>query len=134
MAAGSAVAEYKKVASAEPPKAIHTEQERRHWRHVLDALMAKPEDELSGAEARYGETVAVLIEDYEKRRFPLREISPIEVLRGLMQDNNLKQKDLEDVFGTEAAVSYALRGKRPLSVQQIRGLASRFHVSPAVFV
>jgi formate dehydrogenase maturation protein FdhE len=67
MASGTAVAEYRKVASAEPPKAIHTQQEHRHWRHVLDALMAKPEDELSEAEARYGETVAVLIEDYEKR-------------------------------------------------------------------
>ncbi len=134
MAVGTAVAEYRKVASAEPPKAIHTQQERRHWRRVLDALMAKPEDELSEAEARYGETVAVLIEDYEKRHYPLRPVSPIEVLRGLMADNGLKQKDLEDVFGTEAAVSYALSGKRPLNVQQIRGLAAKFHVSPAVFL
>ena len=134
MAAGTAVAEYNRVASVEPPKTIRTRQEHRHWRHVLDALMAKPEDQLSEAEARYGETVAVLIEDYEKRHYSLHPVSPIEALRELMADNDLKQKDLEDVFGSEAAISYALSGKRALNVQQIRKLASKFHVSPIVFL
>jgi HTH-type transcriptional regulator/antitoxin HigA len=133
MGAGTAM-EYKKVASAEPPKTIHTDQENRHWRNILNALMSRPEEELSKAEARYGETIAVLIEAYEKTRYSLAETSPIDVLQSLMVSNNLKQKDLEDVFGSEAAVSYALSGKRPMNVHQIRRLAAKFHVSPAVFV
>lgn len=134
MAAGAGIAEYKKVAGAEPPKAIHNAQEHRHWRQVLDHLMAKPEDELSAAEARYGETVAVLIEDYEKKQYALLATTPLEVLHELMAANGLKRKDLLDVFGTEAAVSYALNGKRPLNVAQIRRLAAKFRVSAAVFV
>jgi len=134
MAAGPGLAEYKKIAGAEPPKAIHNAQEHRRWRQVLDRLMAKPEQELSAAEARYGETGAVLIEDYEKKRYRLRAATPLEVLHELMAANGLKRKDLQDVFGSEAAVSYALNGKRPLNVAQIRRLAAKFRVSVAVFV
>jgi HTH-type transcriptional regulator/antitoxin HigA len=130
---GTAVAAYRKIAGAEPPRTIHSESERRYWRRVLDAVIAKPEDKLTPAEARYGETIAVLLESYERQRFPLKA-EPVEVLVELMNAHGFKQKDLVDVFGSEAAVSYALRGRRALTVPQIRRLAERFRVSPAVFI
>jgi HTH-type transcriptional regulator / antitoxin HigA len=127
-------AAYSKIAARQPPKAIHTEGEHRRWKRVLDSLMTKPEAEMTAAEARYAETVALLIEGYEKRRYPLPQASPGAVLAELIAAHHLKQKELVDIFGSEAAVSYALHGKRSLTVEQIRGLAARFHVSPAVFV
>jgi HTH-type transcriptional regulator / antitoxin HigA len=125
---------YRRMAAERPPKAIHTEQERRNWKRVLDRLMARPEAELTPAEARYAETVALLIEAYEKRRYPLPPASPAGVLAELAAAHGLKQKELADIFGSEAAVSYAMKGKRNLTVDQIRGLAARVDVSPAVFV
>lgn len=125
---------YHRVAAKRPPRAIHTEHEHRSWKRVLENLMARPEAEITAPEARYAETVALLIEAYEKRRYPLPEVSPAEVLAELMAAHNLKQKELVDIFGSEAAVSYAVQGKRNLTVDQIRGLAAKFHVSPAVFV
>ena len=50
-----------------------------------------------------------------------------------MEANELRQKDLVDVFGTESIVSDVLNGKRELTKEQIRRLSKRFHVSPAVF-
>lgn len=127
-------AAYHQVATKCPPKAIHTEREHRYWKLVLGNLMAKPEAELTAAQARYAETVALLIEAYERRRYPLPQASSADVLGELMAAHNLKQKELVDIFGSEAAVSYAVQGKRNLTVDQIRGLAAKFHVSPAVFV
>jgi len=36
--------------------------------------------------------------------------------------------------GSQGVVSEVLSGKRELNVRQIRALAKRFHVSPAVFM
>jgi HTH-type transcriptional regulator / antitoxin HigA len=51
---------------------------------------------------------------------------------GLIQANELRQKDLLDIFGTPSIVSEALREKRGLTVEHIRKLSRRFHVSPEV--
>jgi HTH-type transcriptional regulator/antitoxin HigA len=50
-----------------------------------------------------------------------------------MDEHNLRQSDLPEV-GSQGVVSEILSGKRELNVRQIRALAARFGVSPAVFV
>jgi len=50
-----------------------------------------------------------------------------------MDQHDLKQKDLLDVFGTESAISQVLGGKREFSREHIRRLAKRFDVSPELF-
>jgi len=49
-----------------------------------------------------------------------------------MEEYGLTQSDLPEV-GSQGVVSEILNGKRELNVKQIRALASRFRVSPAVF-
>ncbi|MEK9179923.1 MAG: helix-turn-helix domain-containing protein [Patescibacteria group bacterium] len=63
----------------------------------------------------------------------LDDVSPRDVIRHLMDSNNLRQKDMVDVFGTESIVSEILSGKRNLTVKHIKRLSAKFHVSPAVF-
>lgn len=46
-----------------------------------------------------------LIEAYEEKYHSLPDASPVEVLRTLMDANNLRQKDLVPVFGSESIVS-----------------------------
>ena len=50
-----------------------------------------------------------------------------------MEEHGLTQSDLAEI-GSQGVVSEILSGKRELNVRQIRALAERFHVSPAVFV
>jgi HTH-type transcriptional regulator/antitoxin HigA len=45
----------------------------------------------------------------------------------------LTQAELPEV-GSQGVVSEVLSGKRELNVRQIRALAQRFRVSPAVFI
>jgi HTH-type transcriptional regulator/antitoxin HigA len=55
------------------------------------------------------------------------------MLRFLMEQHGLKQKDLVDIFSTPSIVSEVLNGKRELSKEHIRRLSARFHLSPELF-
>ncbi|MEK7734183.1 MAG: transcriptional regulator, partial [Pseudomonadota bacterium] len=55
------------------------------------------------------------------------------VLKFLMQQHDLLQTDLPEI-GSQGVVSEVLAGKRELNARQIKRLAMRFGVSPAVLV
>jgi HTH-type transcriptional regulator/antitoxin HigA len=88
---------------------------------------------MSAAERRMAQLLTLLIEDFEEQHYALKAAGPVEVLSELMLANDLKQKDLLDVFGTPSIVSEVLGGKRRLTTEHIRRLSHRFHVSPEVF-
>jgi HTH-type transcriptional regulator/antitoxin HigA len=96
--------------------------------------MEKVFDEEVGALADYAETLTILIVHYEEKNSPTQKNEGVEVLKFLMEQNNLKQKDLIGVLGGKSTVSEILNGKRPMNLQHIRALAERFHVAPATFV
>jgi len=91
-------------------------------------------DETNGPLAEYGETLTVLIEYYEEEQFPIMEVNGMDVLKFLMDQNDLKQKDLIGIIGGKSAVSEILNGKRPLNLKHIRNLSEKFNVKPATFV
>jgi HTH-type transcriptional regulator/antitoxin HigA len=79
------------------------------------------------------DTLGTIIYAYEEKHFPMPQASGSEVLQYLMEEHGLRQSDLPEV-GSQGVVSEILNGKRTLNVRQIRELAQRFHVSPAVFI
>lgn len=83
--------------------------------------------------AKYLSSVIPFIVEYEEKEFPIGSASPEEVLRFLMEQNDLNQYDLAKDFGGQSAVSYILNGKRKLTREQITRLSRRFHVSEASF-
>lgn len=60
-------------------------------------------------------------------------VSDIEVVKYLMQQNNLQQKDLAPIFGGQANVSKFHNGERSLSKKQITGLRKKFNISADFF-
>ena len=136
MSTGTAQVEYASLLRRTAPAVIHSERENERCISLLEALDRKSDrksEKLTAAERRLAELLTVLIEDFEEKAYALKPARPIEVLRELMQANNLKQKDLLEVFGTPSIVSEVLREKRGLTVEHIRKLSRRFHVSPEVF-
>jgi HTH-type transcriptional regulator/antitoxin HigA len=97
----------------------------------LDKLSSK--ENPTPEEEKYARVLMTLIEAYEEEHDPIPDASPVEVLRALMDANNLRQKDLASIFGSESIVSEVLHKKRELNKNQIEKLSKRFHVSPAVF-
>jgi len=112
------------------PRPITSEAQNEHDTEVL---YLERRGHLSASEEKYAELLTVLIEAYEEEHFPIRAVSPVEVLAELMAANNLKQKDLAPLLGSESIVSEVLHGKRELNKQHIEKLSQRFKASPALF-
>ena len=106
---------------------------KRDYKFALKSLEAVF-DETSGNLAEYAETLTVLIEHYESENFPIKDANGIEMLKFLMTQNGLRQKDLIGIVGAKSSVSEILNGKRPLNLQHIRALANKFNVRPATFI
>ncbi len=97
--------------------------------------MNKCEDGLSPEEARLFDLLANLLEDYEPRTLPtLARSTPLEMLKFLMSENDLKQKDVVPIFGSQGIASEVLSGKRAVSKTQAKALAERFRVSAELFI
>lgn len=79
------------------------------------------------------DTLGTLIHAYEEKHYPMPESNGADMLRFFMDEHGLSQSDLPEV-GSQGVVSEVLGGKRELNVRQVRALAKRFHVSPAVFI
>ncbi len=113
------------------PTPITSERQHEVYLSVLDELASK--DNPTREEERYAEVLMTLIQAYEEEHHSIPDASPLEVLRTLMEANDLRQKDLAPIFGSESIVSEVLHKKRDLNKTQIDKLSKRFHVSPAVF-
>jgi HTH-type transcriptional regulator/antitoxin HigA len=79
------------------------------------------------------DTIGSLIEVYEEENLRLQHLSGIDILKGLMKEHSLTQSDLKEV-ASQGVLSEILHKKRPLNLRQVKQLAKRFNVSPAVFI
>lgn len=77
--------------------------------------------------------LGTVIAAYEAEHVELPETSGTGVLAYLMEEHGLRQSDVPEV-GSQGVVSEILHGNRELNVRQMRALAARFGVSPAVFL
>ena len=113
------------------PTPITSERQHKEYLLVLDKLANK--ERPTAEEEKYAQVLMTLIEAYEEEHDSVPDASPLEVLRALMDANNLRQKDLAPIFGSESIVSEVLHGKREINRTHIEKLSKRFRVSPAVF-
>ena len=123
--------EYSSLLTKVPPKIIRTEKENEAYTEILYDLDQRKK--VTPAERELAKLLTLLIEDFEERRYQLPDSRPLDVLRFLMDQHGLRQKDLVSVFGTPSLVSEVLSGKRELNKEHIKRLSDQFHVSPEVF-
>ena len=133
MSATAVRSEYAALLSSALPAVIRSGAGNERCIRLLEELDRKG-SHMSAAERRMAELLTLLIEDFEEKHYALNAASPVDVLNELMQANNLKQKDMVDVFGSPSIVSEVLHGKRQFTTEHIRRLSRRFHVSPEVFI
>lgn len=88
----------------------------------------------SAGEDMYLRALADLIETYENVHVHIPPISGIELVRYLMDEHGLQQRDMTPLFGTASIVSEVLSGKRPLAFAHIKRLSERFGLPLDAFV
>jgi HTH-type transcriptional regulator/antitoxin HigA len=115
------------------PHVIHNDEELEVYTKALFSLTSI--DHPNTAQAQAIELLSLLIEHYESQRYPIPAADPVTVLRFLMDQNGLSQRDIvQDIGGSESLVSMIMNGQRNLTVDHIRNLSARFHVSASVFI
>lgn len=80
------------------------------------------------------ELLTLLIEKYDQENYPIDQLDPIELLKALMKDHNLKSKDLVDLLGlSKGTVSKMLNYQKGLSKSTIRILSKHFKLNQEAF-
>jgi HTH-type transcriptional regulator/antitoxin HigA len=94
---------------------------------IFDAPIGTPE----GDEA---DLLGLMIDDYEKKHYPILAPDPIEAIKIRMEEMHLKQIDLINEIGGKSRVSEILNRKRKLTVEMIRKLNRRLNLSPELLI
>ncbi len=101
---------------------------------LLDELVDEIGDQESHAMTGLLDIVSHFVHDYEERNIEFPNPEPHAALRFFMEQHNLRQADLANIFGSPSNVCDVLNGEREIDASRARALASRFHVSPSVFI
>jgi HTH-type transcriptional regulator/antitoxin HigA len=72
--------------------------------------------------------LSILIEHYEEKHWAINEPDPIEAIKYVMAEKNLKQKDLIPIIGSKSKVSELLNRKIGLSTTMISNLHDKLKI------
>jgi HTH-type transcriptional regulator/antitoxin HigA len=114
------------------PKVIESEEENERALRMLGEHFHR--EDLTPEEEALMNLLVVLVEKFEAEHHELAGSTPLSRLKALVDEHELKQADLLDVFGSRGIASEVLNGKREISKAQARKLGERFGVSPALFL
>jgi len=116
-------------------RAIRSEEQYTEYLKIIDELMDLDPEKNSDA-GELLETLAILVEDYEKKQnleIP-DTLSPVEVIKIRMSDLGLQQKDLVPAIGDKATVSKILNNKRKLTYEMVSRLSKLLRVPADMLV
>lgn len=82
---------------------------------VFDAKPGTPQGDQA-------ELLMLIIEDYEKKHHPIDAPDPVEAIKYIMEERQLKNKDVVKYFGSKSLVSQVLNRQRHLSLKIIKSL------------
>lgn len=124
---------YGRLLARAVPRVIETEKDNGRTLADIEKLMDRG-DERTPEENALLALLVSLVQEYEQRRYPIGPAAPHEVLRYLMEKRGLKQADLVHIFKSSGYVSDVINGKRAISKDHARKLASFFGVSADLFI
>jgi len=112
-------------------KLIRTETDYQDALKRMELLFASPPGTPESDEA---DILALLIDEYEKKMYPIESPDPIEAIKIRMEEMDLRQRDLVDEIGGRSRVSEILNRKRKLTVDMVRNLAKKLNLPTGVLV
>jgi HTH-type transcriptional regulator/antitoxin HigA len=128
-------ARYMELVGQFPLRPLKGKKDYRHALEILDRMATREEGSLSADEQDYMQTLSLLVEEYDNKHEPVStaDVDPIEVLKHLMEENDMNTSDLGRLLGSKGVASEILNGKRSLSKSHMLALAERFNVDVSLF-
>jgi len=112
-------------------KLIKTETDYQNALKRLEVIFDAP---IGSSESDEADILGLIIDEYEKKNFPIEAPDPIEAIKIRMEEMHLKQVDLVAEIGGKNRVSEILNRKRKLTLEMIRNLTQRLNLSPELLI
>jgi HTH-type transcriptional regulator/antitoxin HigA len=111
---------------------IHDKVALENALEVLDAMAGH---KLNSEQEDYFEALSSLVEVYERQHVPKPKVSGVNLLRHLIEANELNAADLSRLLGRDRSLGVRLlNGERQLTIEHIKKLATRFGVPAQLFI
>lgn len=127
------IRDYRRLRTVVPLGTLRTKKDYSRAVQMLDEIVDEIGEDEKHPLAELADALGVFVEKYETEHVRIPDAKPAAVLKFLLQEHGLRQSDFPEI-GSQGVVSEVLAGKRELNSRQIKRLAKRFGVSPAVFV
>lgn len=85
-------------------------------------------------EAAHFDALAMLIEEYEDRNYPIARATPVDVIKAVMEANSYTRADLIEIIGSKARVADLLNGRREINLEQIKKISRAWHIPPGALI
>lgn len=112
-------------------KPIKTDSDYKQALKRLEIIFDAP---IGSPQSDEADILGLMIDEYEKKHFPIEAPDPIEAIKIRMEEMQLKQVDLINEIGGKSRVSEILNRKRKLTVDMIRRLTIRLNLSPELLI
>ena len=112
-------------------KPIRTESD---YQEALDRLEVLFDATIGTPESDEADILGLMIDEYEKKHYPIEAPDPIEAIKIRMAEMHLRQVDLIPEIGGKSRVSEVLNRKRKLTLEMIRNLAIRLNLSASLLI
>jgi HTH-type transcriptional regulator/antitoxin HigA len=70
----------------------------------------------------------LIVEEYERKHYPIEPLDPVEFIRCTMELRGVGQNELAELLKSRSRASEILNRKRPLTLNQIRKIAVAWNV------
>ena len=110
---------------------IRTHEDHRLALKEIEALWEAAE---GTSEADKMEVLAILVEDYESRQFPVLDLTPVEVLRFAISEMDHTQAELAEILGSRSRASEILSGKRGLNADAVYRISKAWHIPAELLI
>ena len=109
---------------------IKNDEEHKEAIQRLEFLTDKGEaGKISDAELMEIDYLSMLIETYEEKHYHIGQPNPVEYLRYILENKNMKQQDLVNLLGiSKGTLSNILNYRKKLSIDMIRALHTRLKI------
>ncbi|MGK7882706.1 MAG: type II toxin-antitoxin system HigA family antitoxin [Crocosphaera sp.] len=103
-----------------PPRPIKNDEElmatQNRVNYILDKGILQPEDR------EYLRVLGILIDEYEENYKPIPKLEEVELLKALIEEDNLSPQDFLEIFDNEKVVLDVLEGKRKIAPSEAEKL------------
>jgi antitoxin component HigA of HigAB toxin-antitoxin module len=124
---------YEELCRLHLPRTIHDNSDYENTLEVIERLISLPLPNVDQAD--FMETLTELVEVYEAQHEPIKKMRELELLKYLMEENDISKEKLGTILKKGSTLGYKIMdGTRKITAEHAHALGRHFAVEPGAFI